>query len=812
MDDQELLELISERKTISKTVEEYEGRKSTSLTTANRLADFLGAEMIKDKGLNCNLIISKLPAGAPVTERAIPVAIFSCEPAIKRHFLRKWLKDPNLDCDDFRDVVDWQYYKERLGKTIQKIITIPAGMQQVINPCPRVEHPIWLQRGFNEKASGKKQMSIMQSIQNMNLLRNPTPSVRTIGDIEDTSSSSSLLLTSRVPPMAHFRKNKHSIGDIYLGEEETKSNRTDSNTNQINDVVDDVVNGVVTDVVTDPVTISPGEVAIIYPLSDHSPESAEELSDWLKDRKNKWLAIRNRKKQERSTTNVGNNVSYFNSSKKSMGVMDFVRNASLAVSRGLWQVIEVQETDALGEFIIWAMTSQTQLQKLRITIDRTVYVDIIGKDMEEAAKSLGGLKVSKDLPRNQVGHNLYEVSIPERKFARNEKSLNLFLFNSEVRGVYESQVPLLFRALVRMGCVAKVNSNNNNNNNPNRKLKLQEIELIHTSAHPYLDPSVASFKRIFVYCAVDKSRNNGLGILSMFIIDSSNKEEVEKMQHVINALDKTESIDNTLNTFPLPGKVFVWLINGYGVSALDTRPPYNRLYRKYQPDESVNVKFVSQYTSSVDDAFRSCNDKLSAYQREQHGPTIVVVQGALESKNWRNNLKSLQDFPVIMMPLNNLDEMFPAVGWQMFATTRMIQRMLLFPNWFTDRLNSARYSHIPICNLGSDVLTTVIDVMFARQLIHNRHLLWASEESNTPDLGGSEKDDSAIWSESLVEPTINESGVYRSICVELDIFGLAVCSIVSSSELDAEGITTAFAVNATNNADNKSEFKSGTLS
>ena len=65
MDDQELLELISERKTISKTVEDYEGRKSTSLTTAARLADFLGAEMTKDKGLNCNLIISRLPAGAP---------------------------------------------------------------------------------------------------------------------------------------------------------------------------------------------------------------------------------------------------------------------------------------------------------------------------------------------------------------------------------------------------------------------------------------------------------------------------------------------------------------------------------------------------------------------------------------------------------------------------------------------------------------------------------------------------------------------------------------------------------------------------
>ena len=98
MDDDELLQLISEHKTISKTVDDYDGRKSTSLTTAARLADFLGAEMVKDKGLNCNLVISRLPLGAPVTERAIPVSIFICEPSMRKYLLRKWLKHTTLDC------------------------------------------------------------------------------------------------------------------------------------------------------------------------------------------------------------------------------------------------------------------------------------------------------------------------------------------------------------------------------------------------------------------------------------------------------------------------------------------------------------------------------------------------------------------------------------------------------------------------------------------------------------------------------------------------------------------------------------------
>ncbi len=85
--------------------------------------------MVKDAGLSCRFIISRKPDGAPVTERAIPLTIFEAEDSVKRHYLRKWLKDNSLDSFDIRKVLDWNYYIERLGGTIQKIITIPAALQ-----------------------------------------------------------------------------------------------------------------------------------------------------------------------------------------------------------------------------------------------------------------------------------------------------------------------------------------------------------------------------------------------------------------------------------------------------------------------------------------------------------------------------------------------------------------------------------------------------------------------------------------------------------------------------------------------------------
>ena len=92
MPDSELFELISENRSMSRKLEDYGAQKSTSISTAKRLAEFLDDQMVKDAGLACKYIISKKPEGSPVTERAIPLAIFQSEPSVRRHFLRRWLK------------------------------------------------------------------------------------------------------------------------------------------------------------------------------------------------------------------------------------------------------------------------------------------------------------------------------------------------------------------------------------------------------------------------------------------------------------------------------------------------------------------------------------------------------------------------------------------------------------------------------------------------------------------------------------------------------------------------------------------------
>jgi len=58
--------------------------------------------------------------------------------------MKKWLKESELKNDDIREIIDWEYYKERLGNSMLKIIIIPAALQKVKNPIPSVPYPEWL--------------------------------------------------------------------------------------------------------------------------------------------------------------------------------------------------------------------------------------------------------------------------------------------------------------------------------------------------------------------------------------------------------------------------------------------------------------------------------------------------------------------------------------------------------------------------------------------------------------------------------------------------------------------------------------------
>ena len=58
-----------------------------------------------------------------------------------------------------REVIDWEYYKERLAGNILKIIIIPAAMQRIENPFPDIPYPDWVSRMMARKTNQQKSLN-----------------------------------------------------------------------------------------------------------------------------------------------------------------------------------------------------------------------------------------------------------------------------------------------------------------------------------------------------------------------------------------------------------------------------------------------------------------------------------------------------------------------------------------------------------------------------------------------------------------------------------------------------------------------------
>lgn len=215
LEDEDLIELICENKSMSKSLAEYGAQKSTSITTARRLGEFLGEEMVKDAGLATKYIISAKPIGAPVTERAVPVSIFSSDK--KELFLKKWLKDPSLNKFSPRDILDWDYYAERLASVIQKIITIPAALQNVKNPVPRVQHPEWLKRIVKNKEDTKHQSSISS------FFTKTTKQEAKLKDIEDFGEVAASVEKTKISKVTSRKRKSGRANMVDLAEEEERN-------------------------------------------------------------------------------------------------------------------------------------------------------------------------------------------------------------------------------------------------------------------------------------------------------------------------------------------------------------------------------------------------------------------------------------------------------------------------------------------------------------------------------------------------------------------------------------------------------------
>ncbi|TID25518.1 hypothetical protein CANINC_002908 [Pichia inconspicua] len=413
LEDEDLIELICENRSMSKKLSEYGNQKSTSITTAKRLGEFLGEEMVKDAGLACKYVIAQKPIGSPVTERAIPTTIFSSELEVKSKFLRRWLRDPSLTDFDPRTIIDWGYYRERLASVVQKIITIPAALQGVRNPCPRVAHPDWLQKKIDIGDDKMKQSSLNKYFKSAPKGSKP---ILPEADIEDFGSSTTNEGKKQARVTSKKRKNKD---DTVLEEEEQA-----------------ILNGVMPD-----------------PLLNYPA--------YLVYQKIKWK-VKAKERERREKIFGRANLT----SSSSFAMNNLIRNQAETYLKSIWQVVEYKYDPLYpGKLKAFVLISN-KLQTVHIHVSKKIYLKFKNNrefprdaiDYCEVTKSNGVLPTTRGNDKQ-----LYKIEMPYNVYEEETLKPDSILNSTDVEGIYESHIDVSERAIMELGTCVKFDDTKANN-------------------------------------------------------------------------------------------------------------------------------------------------------------------------------------------------------------------------------------------------------------------------------------------------------------------------------------------------------------
>ncbi|KAE9461327.1 hypothetical protein C3L33_06754, partial [Rhododendron williamsianum] len=721
--DSELLDYISESSTMSKSLADYGQQKSCAVTTAKRLADFLGDAMVKDKGLRCQYVVACEPKqGTPVSERAVPVAIFETDPEIVKFYVRKWCK---VSSDvGIRSIIDWSYYKQRLSSSIQKIVTIPAAMQKVANPVPRVVHPDWLHKRVREKEDKfrqRKLVDIFNSLKtggDINMSIGPTTTnqitdEKNLADLEDFKHRGGTSVTRHRPIVRYEVNNRLHLVKA--------SCQVDSPQKQ-----------------------SDGGGSVRQPLSPlhHNIINVEDIDrnvdyqGWLEVRKRRWKDTLEKRKRQRlgdlkalNQTNGDFGMPGKTNQKQTQrktGVNSYFERQELALIRSHWQIVQIVPSSQHGQYFAWVVVEGV-MRKIPIVVPRVFYLNSKAPITEE----FPGRRVNKILPHGRHSYNLIVVNIDEDQFRAESKKLAAHLADPEVE----------------IGCVCKVDKAAKKRN-PQDGWTLDELHMKTTTECSYLEQAFSFF---YLYHSISEGRAIYVGFfpasrtISVVVVNPFQNKELSP--HIIEKQYREAS------------------------QALSIEPP--------MPRDSTNFKV--DYVGNVKDAEKIIQRIINEYRQLHHVPAIAVIE-CPEVHLMKSHIRALDDFPCVSIPCNARDSNYQALGWQIMASKIGMQRCAASSQWLNERISLSRYAHVPLGNFELDWLMHTADIFFSRALRDQQQVLWISNTGN-PDLGGINEEESC-FADEVNQPVLTYPGAYRKVTVELKIHHLAVDALLKSNQLN----------------------------
>ena len=624
-----------------------------------------------------------------------------------------------------RDILDWAYYKERLGSAIQKIITIPAAMQQVANPVPRIKHPEWLYKRVAEHNDTKKQASMTKFL----TARENINGNAAMRDMEDFG------VPNGVVEIHNDGRYGEAMAVDLDGGRECADGITSGNADNDNS--------------------AEGTGAIRQP---RTPTRAKGYSKWLESRKEVWRKTRIDRKRKRQVATMGT------SHKIRAGLQGMFEQHSESLVGRAWNVVSLSKTSVPGVHKAWVVINGG-LHSVNISVPRVFYVNSTLPQGDPLISGLGGALVSKVPINCDSVHYIYQFMLTEEVYMSQFVDLQARLVSSpKVFDVYEAQVPPEWVLSVTLGCVSSVMPSSREKNIGNG-LDISDLHMEAIQQEGYFRDD-SKLGHNLLYHSEDSSTGRALIGLQ---IPAERKAHVwiinpaRRGQKEVNPAVLARSWDETV----------AWSLTeledviGVGVGEFDADAP----------------KFELSYANRKQ-AFKELQKILKTLRTRSKSPTLLLVSSpSMTLAGLAHLLPELADMP--HAAVSAADELaYPSLGWQVFALKDCFKQMLTCKKWLQMRLDAARYAQLPVGSFGNDWIIDTCDALYSRMLKDAGILVWTKDESQ-PDLSCRPVDiaERLVMAEQKERLQITWPGLYRNVCIQIRISHLAVSSILESATL-----------------------------
>ena len=381
------------------------------------------------------MIISRFPPGQPVTERAIPTPIFNTEPKVRNYFLRKWSKDSSITDFDIRNFIDWDYYIDRFSTTVRKIVTIPAGIQNIDNPVSRVKEPDWLKKMMirNRSLSSQKKISDMFHKSN-----------RSVSQVLPFDQDNGIMDEPMDEPIIEPMDEPM---DMAVEESTNQSTERQASSTTVS-------------------LVTPTLPKELPSKTRASIKRSDNFIEWLEQRKQIWLE---RTKRPNLTPTL------------------------TSTTHSYYQVLEILPCSNKNEVLFFVLNAAGQLQRLHIEVNHTLYINS-KKPLEDKHLIPSSLVIPYQSEESKSCY-LYSMTVKEDQVQDTLLALQKSYDIDSIEGIYNSKLPALFHVIMNTGCVCRIILPQSTSslgilkhvtNITKGSISLQNVIMVNPDTNPYL--------------------------------------------------------------------------------------------------------------------------------------------------------------------------------------------------------------------------------------------------------------------------------------------------------------------------------------